>query len=234
MYKNKTTLFLMLFVTTVICAGCSSTNSNAHVIPFSFAESSQGAGLAKYFTLYFKTNTLVIWDDPRFTWNSTNVNLYDIEWQILDLSELLEQDFPFVESLAYASFEDDLIIVLVSSNGDFAGSKIARIDGITFIPEWATDFAGFNIGEPIIRNNSLYVTSIGAIGKINVDTGEFLWEYTDLYERDSQDFNSFKAPVFSDTKIIFQGDNIFSTCPKRIEVNDSDGSILNIVETCFP
>ena len=169
MYKNKTRLFLMLFVTTVICAGCSSTNSNAHVIPFSFAESSQGAGLAKYFTLYFKTNTLVIWDDPRFTWNSTNVNLYDIEWQILDLSELLEQDFPFVESLAYASFEDDLIIVLVSSNGDFAGSKIARIDGITFIPEWATDFAGFNIGEPIIRNNSLYVTSIGAIGKINVE-----------------------------------------------------------------
>ena len=127
-----------------------------------------------------------------------------------------------------------LVIVFVSSNLDFAGSKIARIDGETLIPKWVTDFGGFNIGLPIIRANSLYVTSIGAIGKVDIDTGEFLWKHTDLYDQDTQDFNSFKAPLFSEAKIIFQGKNIFSTCPKRIEVNDSDGTILSIVRTCFP
>ncbi len=217
-----------------MCVGCSSVDTDPQIIPFSFAEQSQDVGNTLYFTLYFKSNTLVIWDDPRFTWNDTNINLYDIEWQILDLSDLLEKDYPYVDSLAYASYEDDLIIAFTPSNIEFSGSKIARIDGETLVPEWVTDFAGFNIGLPVIRNNSLYVTAIGAIGKVNVDTGEFLWKHTDLYDQDTKDFNSFKAAEFSGTNIIFQGKNIFSTCPKRVKVNDDDGSILSIVETCFP
>ena len=97
-----------IVVLSTVLVGCLSTNSDPETILFSFAENSQDAGTSAYFTLYFKTNTLVIWDDPRITWDDTIINLYDIEWQILDLSELLEKEYPYVESLAYASYEGDL------------------------------------------------------------------------------------------------------------------------------
>lgn len=233
--KNRFYLsWVVAIILSLVLIGCLSTDSEPETILFSFAENSQDAGTSAYFTLYFKTNTLVIWEDPRFTWDDTNINLYDIEWQILDLSELLEKEKPYVESLAYASYEGDLIIVFVYSNLDFAGSKIARIDGESLNAIWVTDFHGPNIGEPIIRSNSLYVTSIGAVGKVDMDSGEFLWKHIDLYDQETKDFNSFKIPVFNGTEIIFQGKNIFSTCPRRIEINDLDGTILNIAETCFP
>ncbi|MEZ4590769.1 MAG: hypothetical protein R3D55_06460 [Chloroflexota bacterium] len=233
--KNRFYLsWVVAIILSLVLIGCLSTDREPETILFSFAENSQDAGTSAYFTLYFKTNTLVIWEDPRFTWDNTNINLYDIEWQILDLSELLEKEKTYVESLAYASYEGDLIIVFVYSNLDFAGSKIARIDGESLNAIWVTDFHGPNIGEPIIRSSSLYVTSIGAVGKVDMASGEFLWQHIDLYDQETKDFNSFKTPVFNGTEIIFQGKNIFSTCPKRIEINDLDGTILNIVETCFP
>ena len=233
MFKNKIRLILlMIIVIPMVWVGCSTINTSPDSASFSFAESSQNVGNSLYFTLFFKSNTLVIWDNPRFAWDDKNINLYDIEWQILDLSELLEEGYTFVESLAYASYEDDLIIVFVSSNFTFSGSKIARIDGETLTPKWVTDFSGVNIGLPIVKNNYLYVSSIGSIGKLDVDTGEFLWKHTELYDHDTQDFNSFKMAVFDDTKVIFQGRNPMSACPKRVEVNDDTGSILNIVKDC--
>jgi hypothetical protein len=217
-------MFILLFV-----GGCSRSSNKAEdeVILFSSADSDGSFGFSNYFTLYFKGNTLV-------TWSDTNADIYDIEWQVLDLSQpVMEGQLEYITKLAYAPYENDLIIVFQMENSEYGGSSAARIDGETLKPKWVSAVASFNLGKPIIKGNGLYVTTIGAIGKINVDTGEFFWKHTDLYDQETQDFNSFKMPVFSGTKVIFQGE-IYNTCPKRVEVNDADGTILGTIETCPP
>ena len=226
MTNNK--FLLLSFVAICMFTACDNdTNvNNTDYVPFSFADPSHEIG-PDYFTFFFEENTLVTWNDE------VSSDLYDIEWTILDLRNLV-QDGWFIDSFAFAPYQDDIIVAFVTSNVDFGNSNVARIDGDTMTPIWVSESLGFNMGSPVIKNNAIYFSTIGSITKIDIETGELIWEHTDLYERETQDFNSFKKPMFSDGKVIFQGSNIFSQCPKRIEVDDTTGDILRIVETCLP
>jgi outer membrane protein assembly factor BamB len=198
--------------------------------PFWWAEPSQDFAHPYYFTLLFKEkNILIRWKDLAPD------NLYNIDWQQLNLEE-----FPSfaaghnVEKLAYTSYENDLILVFLTEKGDFGGGQVVRIDGNQFEPKWALEFPGPNIGQPILNNDDLYITSFGFIGKIDLNSGTFLWQHDGLYDSETEDFNYFKMPILDGEKAIFQGGNFFANCPERLVVNESTGEILERVETCRP
>jgi outer membrane protein assembly factor BamB len=150
----------------------------------------------------------------------------------LDLSFLIDESVnQHIDVIAYAPYEEDLILVLTVGNVHSGSSHVVRLDGNDFSLEWSAPLFGFNIGTPVIKNRMLYVSSIGTVGKVDLQTGEYLWLHENLYDQETTDFNSFKMPVFDEEKVIFQGKTLGS-CPKRIEVDDSSGKVIGIFETC--
>lgn len=124
-----------------------------------------------------------------------------LKWSEKD-SVLLSQDM-FV---AYAYFHiigNDLLLFCEMSDNDYGTSDVFRINLTNKQIKWKANLSGFNFGQPVIRANSAYVTAIGSVGKLNLETGKYLYVDTNLYDRDTGAFNNFDTIIFRDSKTYF-------------------------------
>jgi outer membrane protein assembly factor BamB len=82
---------------------------------------------------------------------------------------------------------------------------------------------GFNLGQPVIRDQSVYVSSIGFVGKIDLTTGEYVWKFDELYDHMTYDFNNFDAAVLIGQQVRFSSPNRIKNRTRTIVINDQTG-----------
>ncbi len=176
----------------------------------------------KYYVMLFNGKRTIL------TWNDK-----DSDFPIDSQQEKIKLDVGdnLIDRLWYAKYGDDLIVVYSITDFEMSGGRVARIDMKSKKPAWTINLSGFNPGEPIIHDRYLYVTSIGSVGKIDLETGEYIWKLGGLYDRKTQDFNDFQKPVLNGERVVFQGNNPSSDTSKRVEVEDGTGKILGIFDT---
>jgi hypothetical protein len=109
----------------------------------------------------------------------------------------------FIEEVHWSTIDGDLLIVYGTSDGEHGAGRVVRLDKSDLLPVWVAAIPSFNVGEPLCAGTSLFVTSIGWIGKIDLLDGKLLWQHKDLYERASGAFNSFSEPVLQANEIRF-------------------------------
>lgn len=78
-----------------------------------------------------------------------------------------------------------------------------------------------NIGEPLIRDNFIFITTMGYVGKIDLTNGKVLWEYNNLFRSADNAYNSFNQPAYEVGKVIFRDRR-----QNKIIVDDETGKIL--------
>lgn len=184
-----------------------------------------------YFRLYHNQANILV------TWSDDNVDLpNDYFWKQVKLD--VESGF-VVDKLLFTPYHDDLMLAYTVSDGEYKTSYVSRIDGQTLEPVWNAIVPAFNMGVPAIQKQYIYVTSIGFIGKINVETGEYVWKHEDLWQRNDGGYNSFALPILNGEQVIFEehpdAGAFYGRQAKRIIVNSSNGEILYIdAETSVP
>jgi hypothetical protein len=73
---------------------------------------------------------------------------------------------------------------------------------------------------------SLYVAGIGMVGRINHQTGRYLWRVGDLYEKDHA-FNAFHVPVEEGANVVFYASTGVKGSPtKRLVVSSDSGRVI--------
>lgn len=91
-------------------------------------------------------------------------------------------------------------------------------------PKWNIEITGFNTCPCLREDSFLYFTGSGFIGKIDLETGKYVWSH-----KLDNSANSFKLPILSEDKITFtediEGSN--QSNPKVIVMNKFAGNILN-------
>ncbi len=80
---------------------------------------------------------------------------------------------------------------------------------------------GFNLGQPVIVGNMAYLSTIGSVGKIDLNTGKYVWKFDNLYENGK--YNNFYEPVFHEGDLV-----LFSDGQNSILINDRKGEILKM------
>ena len=92
---------------------------------------------------------------------------------------------------------------------------------------WEASIPGFNLAKPIFTNNKVYVSSIGFVGKLDLNTGSYDWQFDDLY-KDGK-YNSFSQPKFFKTDLVLFTSEKFDTGKiDSILIDDSKGIILKM------
>jgi hypothetical protein len=189
-------------------------------VAFNYAKASDDSS-PEFFTLVSGGRSIVV------TWNDGGANApQGNDGKRVRLE--IKQGY-FVEKLLFAQCDNDLILAYEITNHDQNSSQITRIDGQKMTPVWTTQVPGFNLGIPVMRGSSVYVSAIGMLGKLRVETGEYIWKHDNLYESESYSFNAFNPPVFNGTRVIFE-EVTSNHSPKSIELDDITGQILGVYQ----
>jgi hypothetical protein len=119
----------------------------------------------------------------------------------------------------------ELTVLAELSDGDNGWTLIEKVNVMQHKTLWSTKFGGFNAGVPIIANGKMYVSTIGALGKLDVTTGQFCWKIEQLY--DGSKYNGFEEPVFVNAEqVLFRSDRPFADKMDEVLVDDLKGTIL--------
>jgi len=95
-------------------------------------------------------------------------------------------------------------VVLIYEYGDVesGASAVLRISP-TGTLVWKTRVGGFNVGEPLVEGNAVYVTAIGFVGRLNLTSGKWIWRHEGLYGA-SRFGSSFETPFRHESGILFR------------------------------
>ena len=81
----------------------------------------------------------------------------------------------------------------------------------------------FNLGQPVIKDQLAYIASFGFVGKVDLLTGDYLWKFEDLYDRNTNDFNAFNAVDFENGQVSFRSHNRIKNSTQTIIIDDLTG-----------
>lgn len=130
-----------------------------------------------------------------------------------------------IQKMYFHVDDDTLYAFLELTDMDCGWSSIVKLDLNKKKIIWRVPFGSFNVGQPVARNNHIYLSSLGTIGKIDQVTGKYKWKYDNLY--DDGKYNNFHRIYFkNDNEIVFAADSLTSDKTHLIVVNDSDGKII--------
>lgn len=133
---------------------------------------------------------------------------------------------------AIQAFDDSkrLFVLASISNWDSGGAIIQAFDLNTGKSAWSRNFRAFNIGQSVVFDSSWIITGIGAIAKVDLNTGRYVWIHTNLYGQGTGAFNSFETPRMNSGQITFTEEvspmSSRASQPFKLVVDSSTGRIL--------
>jgi hypothetical protein len=123
-----------------------------------------------------------------------------------------------IEKAYLHKFNDTLFIFYTETDYEGSTSRLVKINLETKQTVWSAEILGFNLGIPYIIDNFAYVTAIGFVGKINLTTGKYQYEFDSLYSNGA--FNSFDSIIFQNDKVYFISKQFQKTIADTIIVNE--------------
>jgi len=136
----------------------------------------------------------------------------------------------FIESVSHEPIGENFLIILGITDADAGSSVLALFNKKEMEIKWQTEIGAFNISEPLIGKDAIYVGAIGTVAKIDRDTGAIIWRHQWLYESDTGAFNSFIRPVKDGQVVRFieeKQPRAKYSKPREIVVEDISGDILS-------
>jgi hypothetical protein len=116
----------------------------------------------------------------------------------------LYQDTSLIlETVNYSTFQNDLILIYQLNAGGDGWSEVVRVNLDVRKVIWKTRFGGFNLSPAILQDNFLYGSTLGYIGKVDLNNGGIVWEKQDLWEK--YKVNSFTGIGLTKDTVVFVG-----------------------------
>ncbi len=109
----------------------------------------------------------------------------------------------FIESAKYFVVDKSIVFAFGITGADAGSSIVALYDTEGMNLKWQTEIRSFNISEPLIANNAIYIGAFGTIAKIDIRNGVQVWIHKKLYEQDISAFNSFEKPIITGSCVKF-------------------------------
>jgi len=139
----------------------------------------------------------------------------------------LDKDENLERLIYYSNFRGDILFICESSIGDGGAGFIARLDGRTLRLKWKRHIPAFNIGQGLLHDDSAFVTAIGFVGRVNLESGEYMWRHDDLYGPKDNAFNSFEAPEITNGVVRFvETESYHRKTLANLEVDIATGKII--------
>ena len=108
----------------------------------------------------------------------------------------VDSDKGVIERIYYFKHSGDLLLALGLSDGESGWGSVKRLDGKTLKPKWSVGLPGFNVGQGLVEDDFLYLTTIGFVAKLDMVSGKYVWKHDGLYKPGMISAAGFHGPGF--------------------------------------
>ena len=114
----------------------------------------------------------------------------------------------YLESATVEQYGADILLVASITDSEAGSAIVALIDADTNNIRWQVELLAFNPSSPLISPDAIYIAAFGSIFKIERKSGDIVWQHLNLYQRETQAFNSFQQPEKIGSKVIFRENKV--------------------------
>jgi hypothetical protein len=132
-----------------------------------------------------------------------------------------------LERVYFLEHEGDLLLLYEVSDKQFGWGYLARLDQAERKFRWMTPINGLNVGPAIVENGSVYFSSANLIGKVDLRSGNYLWQQSEFEKKYSPAFQEFRLPRLDGNRLLFEEAAVDG---RTIELDKNSGAIINLFE----
>lgn len=135
-----------------------------------------------------------------------------------------------LERVYFNDYGGRLLLVCEVGDSESGVGFVTLLEQPSMRARWKQSFDSLNVGEPLREGRHLYVTGVGFVGKLDLDTGEFDWIHEDLYDKREgapKNFNSFEAPELDGDTVLFRERPVYNP-RKTLVIDKKSGKILRV------
>lgn len=99
----------------------------------------------------------------------------------------------YIELLGFTRVDGDPVFLVVETDEESGAGFVVRLDSMSLAQKWKAKVPGFDLGYALRDGQYLYMTGIGSVGKLDVNSGQYAWRHDGLYAREK--FNNFERPL---------------------------------------
>jgi putative pyrroloquinoline-quinone binding quinoprotein len=128
-----------------------------------------------------------------------------------------------VDRLYSAEAGNDLLLAYQVTNGRSGWGYISRFDPSAPAFRWFASIPSMNVGPGLIEGNYVYVTGQDFLAKLDLQTGKYVWQQTDLGKEYGPVFAQFALPEINGATVVFPEAGARA---RTLEVDKATGRIL--------
>lgn len=137
----------------------------------------------------------------------------------------------FITRAFYSEFEGDLLLILHTNVAGIGLGFVTRLEQPSMRGLWRQRIPASDVGEPLRDGRNLYVTGMGFVGRLDLRTGEYAWQYDDLEVvregKESPALHTFGAPELDGDAVLFRERPVYN--PRRtLVINKRSGKVIRV------
>jgi len=125
----------------------------------------------------------------------------------------------------FTEYDGDLLLIYEASDKQYGWGYVERFDQKTLKPRWLKPVNGINIGPGLVEANYAYLSAADLLAKIDLRTGEYVWQQQGFQEQYHLSSEGFRLPSINAERVFFDED---AENGKTIEAAKTTGKILSV------
>jgi hypothetical protein len=128
----------------------------------------------------------------------------------------------------FLEYQNDLFLLYEVNDERLGWGYLVRLNQKSLKLKWSKPINGYNIGPGLIDTASdLYVSAANLFARIDLKTGQSIWETDDPQKQYPLMFDGFRLPQLVDDRVIFSEDRPKG---KTVDIKKSSGRIIAVRE----
>ena len=128
-----------------------------------------------------------------------------------------------LDRLYTAELGGDLVLIYQVASGKSGWGYVARFSPSTNTFRWSTSVPSVNLGPGLIEGHYAYISGQDFLAKLDLQTGKYVWQQTELTKDYGSVFAQFALPEINGSSIVFPE---AGAKERTLEVDKATGRIL--------
>jgi outer membrane protein assembly factor BamB len=133
-----------------------------------------------------------------------------------------------IKRVYFAEYRDNVLLLCTVNDGSTGTGFIMRLEQPSMRSRWKRYIPSDNVGPVLVEDGQAYLTGRDFVARLDLRSGEYIWQHEDLQREDEESFSSFELPEIEGDAVLFRESAKGESPARTVRVNRKNGKIKGI------